>query len=100
MEDPEIIIENDDKSYVDNGKPHNNKPITMIEVSPNGKFLITYSKLDESFVGWNVVDIDKSQFEPGEPHKSPYSGVPKGIQMCASDDKKLVYIYDYLNMGK
>ncbi|PKY30787.1 hypothetical protein RhiirB3_448053, partial [Rhizophagus irregularis] len=27
-------------------KPHNGKPITMIEISPNEKYLITYSEED------------------------------------------------------
>ncbi|PKK40928.1 hypothetical protein RhiirC2_805185, partial [Rhizophagus irregularis] len=31
----------------------------MIEISPNEKYLITYSKEDSSIVGWNVEDIDK-----------------------------------------
>src|ERR1044071_3420884 len=45
-----------------NCKPHNNKPITLMELSPNGQYLVTYSKEDNSIVGWNVVD--EGRLEP------------------------------------
>ncbi|RGB36672.1 hypothetical protein C1646_757826 [Rhizophagus diaphanus] len=35
----------------------------MIEISPNEKYLITYSKEDSSIVGWNVEDMDKIQLK-------------------------------------
>ncbi|PKC55693.1 hypothetical protein RhiirA1_429451, partial [Rhizophagus irregularis] len=65
--------ENDDKNNVDeNGvdktfsfddKRHNGKPITMLEISPNEKYLVTYSEEDRSIVGWNIEDIDKAQLK-------------------------------------
>ncbi|GET03604.1 hypothetical protein GLOIN_2v1581173 [Rhizophagus clarus] len=65
------VDENDiDESH--NEKPHNEKPhngsqITRIEVSPNEKYVVTYSKEDESIVGWNVVD--EGQLKPEFLHK-------------------------------
>ncbi|PKC55015.1 hypothetical protein RhiirA1_476313, partial [Rhizophagus irregularis] len=81
-----------DKNYDDkiftfndiNDEPHNGRPITMIEISPNEKYLITYSEEDHSIVGWNVEDIDKIQL------KFDQTG-----SLCVSDDKKLAYAYRY-----
>ncbi|PKC50551.1 hypothetical protein RhiirA1_486028, partial [Rhizophagus irregularis] len=39
------VDKNDDKIFTlndINDEPHNGKPITMIEISPNEKYLITY----------------------------------------------------------
>ncbi|GET61808.1 hypothetical protein GLOIN_2v1581173 [Rhizophagus irregularis DAOM 181602=DAOM 197198] len=83
-------------------KPHNGKPITMIEISPNEKYLITYSEEDRSIVGWNVEDIDKVQLKF---HKTVeiYRYIKRTAydiyvrSLCVSDDKKLVGIYDHDN---
>ncbi|PKC02773.1 hypothetical protein RhiirA5_424748 [Rhizophagus irregularis] len=32
--------------------PHNGKPITKIAISPQSKYVVTYSQEDKSFVGW------------------------------------------------
>ncbi|CAB4424364.1 unnamed protein product [Rhizophagus irregularis] len=32
--------------------PHNGKPITKIEISPQSRYIVTYSREDKSFVGW------------------------------------------------
>ncbi|RGB36456.1 hypothetical protein C1646_758096 [Rhizophagus diaphanus] len=32
--------------------PHNGKPITKIEISPQSRYIVTYSQEDKSFVGW------------------------------------------------
>ncbi|CAB5178728.1 unnamed protein product [Rhizophagus irregularis] len=32
--------------------PHNRKPITKIEISPQSRYIVTYSQEDKSFVGW------------------------------------------------
>ncbi|CAI2188900.1 11697_t:CDS:2, partial [Funneliformis geosporum] len=34
--------------------PHNDKPISKVAISPQSKYLLTYSQEDESFVGWLV----------------------------------------------
>ena len=70
-------------------KPHNGKRITTIEISPNGKYLVTYSHEDKSFVGWNVDDINEGQLNFDT--TVDISDYIK--QMRVSDDKKLAYIY-------
>ncbi|PKC54714.1 hypothetical protein RhiirA1_476803 [Rhizophagus irregularis] len=69
-------------------EPHNGKPITMIEISPNENYFITYSERDSSIVGWNVEDIDKGQLKVDKTVK-----INHGIKsLCVSDNKKLAYI--------
>ncbi|RGB43425.1 hypothetical protein C1646_749819, partial [Rhizophagus diaphanus] len=69
---------------------HNGKPITIIEISPNEKYLITYSKEDCSIVGWNVEDKDKVQLKFDNSVKINYNKY--GIKsLCVSDDKKLAF---------
>ncbi|PKY57118.1 hypothetical protein RhiirA4_477964 [Rhizophagus irregularis] len=77
-----------DKIFTFDDKQHNGKPITMIEISPNEKYLITYSEEDRSIVGWNVEDMDKVQLKFDQTVK-----IDGGIynSLCVSDDKKLVY---------
>src|SRR2546430_12300492 len=76
------------------GKSHNGKSITEIEVSPNDKYLVTYSKEDHSIVGWNIEDIDEGRLEPDVTVQTVK--LNKNInKICVSDDEKLVYIYNY-----
>ncbi|PKY63038.1 hypothetical protein RhiirA4_490761, partial [Rhizophagus irregularis] len=72
-------------------KRHNGKHITMIEISPKEKYLITYSKEDRSIVGWNVENIDKVQLKFHQTVKinEYFSNI---YSLCVSDDKKLAYI--------
>ncbi|CAG8649736.1 16894_t:CDS:1, partial [Funneliformis mosseae] len=37
--------------------PHNGEPISMMEISLNGKYLVTYSEADKKIVVWNVENI-------------------------------------------
>jgi hypothetical protein len=76
---------------IDN-KPHDGKPITMIEISPNEKYFITYSKEDRSVVGWNVEVMVKVQLKFDQTFKINKDEIKS---LCVSDDKKLVYIYFY-----
>ena len=84
-------------------KPHNGKPITSLEVSPNGKYLVTYSENDHSIVGWDVKDIDKGfkigteerQLKPITVQTVEINRKYKLNQLRVSDDKKLVCIYTY-----
>ena len=83
-------------------KPHNGKLITLIEISPNGKYLVTYCREDKSFVGWNVDDINEGQLKPDTTvnlsdhmRESELAGFISLRQMCVSDDKKLAYINYY-----
>src|SRR4051794_7868919 len=109
-------IENEaiDKPYI--GKPHNGRPINKIEFSPNGKYLVTYSAKDFSFVGWNVEDIDEGRLEPDIEERSEQEknvtiktvktvktggdgGHQRLNQICVADDKKFVYIYSYTDLN-
>ena len=77
-------------------KLHNDKPITKIVISPKDEYLVTYSKEDNSIVGWNV------EGQP-EPENHTYSKIDdrfKVKQICISDDKKLAYIYSDVNDKK
>ncbi|GBB97315.1 hypothetical protein RclHR1_29630001, partial [Rhizophagus clarus] len=83
------------KNKIDNGEssPHKGKPITEIEVSPNEKYLVTYSRDDRSFVGWNI-ENKNNQPKP-EPLNIDADNVGNNLnsqQICISDDKKLGYI--------
>ncbi|RGB28699.1 hypothetical protein C1646_767526, partial [Rhizophagus diaphanus] len=94
--DKNDVDENDvDKIFTFDDEPHNGKPITMLEISPNEKYLITYSKEDHSIVGWNVEDIDKVQLKFHQTVKT-YDRLRtrKGYieSLCVSDDKKFVCI--------
>ncbi|CAB4424362.1 unnamed protein product [Rhizophagus irregularis] len=39
--------------------PHNGKPITNIAISPQSRYIVTYSQEDKSFIGWCSKDIRK-----------------------------------------
>ncbi|POG62333.1 hypothetical protein GLOIN_2v1811373 [Rhizophagus irregularis DAOM 181602=DAOM 197198] len=78
----------DKKFTFDDGR-HNGKPITTIAISPNEKYLITYSEKDRSIVGWNVEDKDKVQLKFDQTVKINEDEI---ICLCVSDDKKLAYI--------
>ncbi|PKY60531.1 hypothetical protein RhiirA4_519009 [Rhizophagus irregularis] len=83
---------NDDKIFTFDDGRHNGKPITRIEISPNEKYLITYSKEDCSIVGWNVEDKDKVQLNFDQTVKINEDIKYKIRSLCVSDDKKLAYI--------
>ncbi|GET53618.1 hypothetical protein GLOIN_2v1871470 [Rhizophagus irregularis DAOM 181602=DAOM 197198] len=86
------IDENDvDKIFTFDDGQHNSKPITMIEISPNENYLITYSKEDRSIAGWNVEDMDKVQLKF---HQTVRINEDKIHSLCVSDDKELVYNND------
>ncbi|PKK71495.1 hypothetical protein RhiirC2_828062 [Rhizophagus irregularis] len=99
----EIAIENE------KSKPHNGKPITKIEVSPNEKYLVTYSQEDRSFVGWDVEDTDEGPLKLDKSFKlsdviKEEIDVKEEIdikekidiidQICVSDDRRLACIYN------
>ncbi|PKC61662.1 hypothetical protein RhiirA1_466208 [Rhizophagus irregularis] len=78
--------------------PHNSKPITKIEVSPNEKYLITYSEEDNSIVGWNVEGANEGQLKNTDTETIKLSDLSKEIekvdQICVSNDKKLACIFN------
>jgi hypothetical protein len=69
---------------------HSGCSITKIEVSPNEKYLITYSEDDHSIFGWNIDGEPK----PDKTYLKLNDKV-KIKQICISDYKKLAYIYSY-----
>ncbi|UZO23571.1 uncharacterized protein OCT59_015904 [Rhizophagus irregularis] len=83
------VDKNDDKIFTFDDGRHNGKPITTIAISPNEKYLITYSEKDRSIVGWNVEDKDKVQLKFDQTVKINEDEI---ICLCVSDDKKLAYI--------
>src|SRR3954452_17356344 len=99
-----------DELIIEHSKPHNGKPITELEISPNGKYLVTYSEDDRSIIGWDVKDIDKvndikTSTELDEGRLKPDITVEtvkidsnhKLNKICVSDDKKLVRVYTHKN---
>jgi hypothetical protein len=77
---------------------YNGKPITIIELSPNEKYLVSYSREDHSIFGWSIEKVNESQPEPVF-YLSLLNTVLRGYVkcMCVSDDKKLVYSDNYYN---
>ncbi|PKY49985.1 hypothetical protein RhiirA4_529172 [Rhizophagus irregularis] len=108
MDVDEIFVEIDDKKEIDSDitkhnnniiyndeKPHHGNSITMIEISPNGSYLVTYSKKDRSIVGWNVDYENEGSLKPEINHYHIihyYNNV--NINISVSNDKKIAYIYD------
>jgi hypothetical protein len=114
MSDIKIEVDKNDDNKIDvdkiftftfddiDDKPHNGKPITNIKVSPNEKYLVTYSKEDRSIVGWSVEDLDKGQLKLDitvQPVKID-DEIEYIESLCVSNNKKLVYIYGLNNYGK
>ncbi len=75
--------------------PHNGKPINMIEISPNGKYLVTYSEKDKTIVGWNVKNIEQVHTI-----KVDIGDKEKIFHICISDKEELAYINNYYYIGK
>jgi WD40 repeat protein len=105
MDEISVRIDNDidNKFYIDNDKPHNGKPITKIEVSPNEKYLITYSQEDNSIAGWNIGDNDEGPLKLD--HDVKLSDMNEQIavlvgKICISDEKKLAYINSDKDISK
>jgi hypothetical protein len=95
MSDVIIPVEQDNKTKP---KPHKksklrkSRSITKTEVSPNGKYVVTYSKNDCSIVLWSIKDVE-GRLEP-EPDFTVKTGNKRVTKICISDDRKLAYIYD------
>ena len=67
---------------------------TTIEVSPNGKYLVTCSSKENNLIVewklWNAEVIDEGPIELIKINDK----IKNLKQICVSDDKKLVYIVD------
>ncbi|PKY57934.1 hypothetical protein RhiirA4_511244 [Rhizophagus irregularis] len=85
----------DSDDEVDKPKQRIDKPI--LEVSPDGTFLVTYNPEKHSIVGWNAKDIEEGQLTNTNCPKIPE--IDKDIdQIRVSNDKKLAYtVYEENN---
>src|SRR5581483_7715710 len=85
--------------------PHNGKPITRIEISPSGTYLVTYSEIDSSIIGWNVhnenydekSDKDEGRLEMDKVKPFELDKNVKINHLCVSDNKEIAYIVNYKN---
>lgn len=116
----EISIKIDEKSDIDidkphndklhNNNPHNDKPVTKIEISPNEKYLVTYSQVDNSIAGWNVkyslkldniLDLSDRNVQIKRDLTNDESESNKTLyQISVSDDKEVAFINDENKIGK
>lgn len=99
------VIDNDvfDKDKInvpDKDNYHNGKPITDIEVSPNEKYLVTYSKEDCSIVGWNIDNKNEQLKFEFSVNDVKLDVDDRNQQFCISDDKKLAYISRRYRLGE
>ncbi|CAG8498978.1 7075_t:CDS:2 [Funneliformis mosseae] len=85
-------------------KPHEGSQITIIEISPNANYIVTYSEKDKTIVGWNIEDEEgklKSDctfnsdkiFRVKKTEEFDEEDKKKFFHMCVSDKKKLVLSY-------
>ncbi|PKC73251.1 hypothetical protein RhiirA1_389068 [Rhizophagus irregularis] len=98
--------ESDDKSddniekidFVNIDNPHNGERITEMEMSPNEKYLVTYSEDDHSIFGWSIED--EGPPKPKFFDKLNFEDCKSLHQIIISDDKKLAYFnnYEYLEI--
>ncbi len=87
----ETVIELNENSP---DKPHNGSPIDMLVISPSGKYFVTYSEKDKSFVGWYIKnDTGKKEGKDIKEDKCVK-------RMCVSDNKILAYIDDGHRISK
>lgn len=92
----EVTIEIDiDKTYIEktdideSHKPHNGKPVYRIVISPDKKYVITYSEEDNSIVGWNG-DIEEGKLNLDYTVQTfKTSGEIRSL--FVTDDKKLFF---------
>jgi len=79
--------------------PHNGKPIIKLEISPNGKYVVTYSENDKTIIVWNVKD-DEGRLKPDHTVVINHKISQEISQVCVSDEKKIVYITKQANNYK
>ncbi|CAG8747867.1 10007_t:CDS:2, partial [Funneliformis caledonium] len=79
--------------------PHKGSPVSMMKFSPDGKYLVTYSEVNEKFVCWNVGSIkdvlESKCVKASQFLKSCENELNKSIiHMCISNEMILAYIDD------
>ena len=73
-------------------KPHNGDPISMMEVSPNGEYLVSYSEKDKTIVGWNVAHIENKDENHERCKPNNIVKEERIFHMSVSNEKILAYI--------
>src|SRR3954468_3708300 len=103
VDDNKTNDENDDEK-IDKDRPHNGSSISMVEISQDRRYLVTYSKDDDSIIGWSITDV-KGGVEDEDNNKeakdikqdilpiSRINNVYHVIHMCVSNKNILAYIY-------
>ncbi|CAG8481951.1 5791_t:CDS:2 [Funneliformis mosseae] len=79
--------------------PDKGSPVSMMKFSPDGKYLVTYSEVDETFVCWNVGSIkdvlESKCIKASQSLKSCENELNSSIiHMCISNEMILAYIDD------
>jgi hypothetical protein len=105
MDDEIIQIVDDkyDKDDVDNKiaphnshnprDPHNGKKVSLISLSPNGKYVVTYSKDDNSIEGWIVNDLELILDPEANAYKLPEES--KNFYAIKVNDSKIGCYIEY-----
>ncbi|CAB4441896.1 unnamed protein product [Rhizophagus irregularis] len=101
--DPHQIDENRDKDDADNkivphnprdsNNAHNGEQISSVSLSPNGKYVVTYSKDDESVEGWILKDSKLILDPEASVYKLPQSGYIREIKV---NDSKIVCFWNII----
>ncbi|GBB92586.1 hypothetical protein RclHR1_20270002 [Rhizophagus clarus] len=79
--------------------PHNGKSITKIAVSPQSKYVVTYSQEVKSFVGWHINEEDKSfknytkWFINDDEEDESFIGCTKGLVRWFTKDRQENYSF-------
>ncbi|CAB5200966.1 unnamed protein product [Rhizophagus irregularis] len=78
--------------------PHNGKPITKIAISPQSRYVVTYSQEDKSFVGWcNSKNTRKENSIAKCINNHPLIGFLFDYNYVGNDNDELAIIYDMKN---
>jgi len=88
------------KCCIVNVDPLKSGPISRMEVSPNGSYLVAYSKISNTIVGWNIDDIKEDEEDNELEDDIIEVELRDRTHFCVSDDKKLAYIDDYNMLSK
>lgn len=89
----EIDVDKLDKFDIEKShNPHNGKPIKDIIVSPDEKYIVSYSKEDKSIIGWNVDDIEEGRLKLDNSH--PVKPDLLNMKIDITEDKKVFFNTD------
>ncbi|GBC03272.1 hypothetical protein RclHR1_05040013 [Rhizophagus clarus] len=69
-------------------KSHNGKTITGLFISPDEKYVVTYSKKDQSLAVWNVEDIEEGRLKLDSSFQTDKLDLD---YTCITDDKKIIF---------